>query len=125
MTLITPHVHLTPQDVERASEHDAKHYELIDGELQEKAVGTRSLFIAHRICERLNATFYPREGFAVVETMVYCFDKPNHGRKPDVTYIRFARLPKPEIPEGDIRVVPDLIVEVLSPANTGVELVEK
>lgn len=125
MSAVTPPVRLTPTDVERASERDGKHYELIDGELKEKPVGTKALFIASEIRERLSAAFYPREGFAVVEAMVYCFARANHGRKPDVVYVRFNRLPTPSIPDGDIFVVPDLVVEVLSPSNSGVELEEK
>jgi Uma2 family endonuclease len=35
------------------------------------------------------------------------------------------RLPGGRIPEGDIFVVPDLVVEVLSPGNGGIELEEK
>lgn len=125
MSTLTPTSHLTPADVERASERDAKNYELIEGELREKPVGTRSLFIAHLICEKFNSTFYPEVGFAVVETMVYCFARSDHGRKPDVTFVRFARLPRAEVPEGDIHIVPDLVVEVLSPGNGGIEIDDK
>ena len=125
MSAITPPVQFGPADVERASERDGKHYELINGELREKLVGTKALFIASKIRDRLDAAFYPQEGFAVVEGMVYCFARPNHGRKPDVAYVRFDRLPSREIPDGDLFVAPDLVVEVLSPSNTGVELVEK
>jgi Uma2 family endonuclease len=122
MTTFASPAQLTPEDVERAAERDGKRYELIDGELKEKVVGTKSLFIAGRICDRLNAAFYPQVGFAAVEAMVYCFEKRRHGRKPDVMYVNFARLPRPEIPDGDIFVAPDLVVEVLSPGNTGAEV---
>jgi Uma2 family endonuclease len=125
MSLAAPHLPLTPEDVERASKRDGKRYELIDGELKEKVVGTRSLFIASRICERLNAFFYPAVGFACVEPMTYCFARANHGRKPDVAFVRFDQLPGKEIPEGDLLVPPILAVEVLSPGNSGTELDEK
>jgi Uma2 family endonuclease len=125
MTIATPPIPLTPDDVERASERDGKRYELIDGELKEKVVGTRALFIASRIADRLNATFYPRVGFAVVEAMIYCFAPRNHGRKPDVTYVKLDRLPDKAIPEGDLLIAPDLVVEVLSPSNTGIDLEDK
>ncbi|HET6251297.1 MAG TPA: Uma2 family endonuclease [Tepidisphaeraceae bacterium] len=124
MTVASP-VSFTPRDVEVASKRDGKRYELIDGELKEKVVGTRSLFIASRICERLNAAFYPNIGFAAVEAMIYCFAKPRHGRKPDVSFVRFERLGSPKIPEGDLFVAPDLVVEVLSPGNTGIEVEDK
>jgi Uma2 family endonuclease len=125
MTTLAQPVHLTPADVERASRRDGKRYELIDGELKEKNVGTRALFVASRICDRLNAAFYPGTGFAAVEAMIYCFDRRNHGRKPDVVFVTFERLGCRVIPDGDIHVAPDLVVEVLSPGNTGIEVEEK
>jgi Uma2 family endonuclease len=125
MTAMTPSLPLTPEDVERASKRDGKRYELIDGELKEKNVGTKALFIASRICDRVNAAFYPRVGFAAVEAMIYCFNRRDRGRKPDVVYLSFEKLGSTEIPEGDIHTAPDLVVEVLSPGNSGLELEEK
>jgi len=125
MSVLTPPTQLTPADVERASERDAKHYELVDGELKEKVVGTKASLIASLICARLLAAFYPRIGFAVTEAMIYCFKKPNHGRKPDVVYVRFERMNDRSVPEGDLHIVPDLAVEVLSPGNSGIEVEEK
>src|SRR5580698_367388 len=108
MSVLTPSTQLTPADVERASERDAKHYELVDGELKEKVVGTKASLIASLICARLLAAFYPRIGFAVTEAMIYCFKKPNHGRKPDVVYVRFERMTNHSVPDGDLHLVPDL-----------------
>lgn len=125
MTVLASLPEITPEEVERASKHDGKRYELIDGRLKEKVVGTEALFIASRISERLNAALYPNHGFAAVEAMVYCFDRPNQGRKPDVVYVRLDRLPDRKIPQGDLHVVPDLVVEVLSPGNSGLEVEEK
>lgn len=125
MTIVTPPIPLTPDDVERASERDGKRYELIDGELREKVAGFLALFIASRIAEWLNAHFYPRTGAAAVEVMIYCFERRNHGRKPDVVFVKVARLPDSRIPEGDLRIAPDLVVEVLSPSNTGIDLEDK
>jgi len=125
MSALTPSVELTPEDVERACERDGKLYELIDGELKEKKVGFKALFIAGQIIARLNAHFYPHEGAAASEVMIYCFERRRHGRKPDVVYVRLSRLPNNEIPDGDIFVAPDLVVEVLSPGNSGSEVDEK
>jgi Uma2 family endonuclease len=122
MSTATPPVRFTPDDLERASARDGKHYELIDGELKEKAVGFRELVIATRIAERLNAHFYPATGVAAVEAVIYCFDRPDRGRKPDVVYVRMERLPGGQIPGGDLHLAPDLVAEVLSPSNGGIEL---
>lgn len=125
MSTLTPPVQINPEDVERASERDGKLYELIDGELKEKHVGFLSLFIAARIIQQLNTQLYPQHGVAAGEVMIYCFARRRHGRKPDVVYVRRERLPGGVIPQGDIDFVPDLVVEVLSPANSGIELEEK
>jgi Uma2 family endonuclease len=125
MSTLIPPAQLTAEDVERASERDGKLYELIDGELKEKRVGFLSLFIAGRIIQQLNTQLYPREGVAAGEVMVYCFARRRHGRKPDVVYVRRERLPGGAIPHGDIDFVPDLVVEVLSPGNSGIEVEEK
>src|SRR5579884_3209499 len=124
MSAVTRPVPFTPDDLALA-ERNGKRYELIAGELREKQVGFWELFIAVRIAEQLNRHFYPHEGAASVEVTVYCFDRPNHGRKPDVVFLKSSRFPGGRIPDGDVRVVPDLVVEVLSPANSGKELEEK
>lgn len=125
MSTLTPPVRLTPEDVERTSERDGKLYELIDGELKEKAVGARALFIATRLAAALNAAFYPHTGMAACELMIYCFNGRSHGRKPNVVYVRLSRLPNGQIPDGDLFIAPDLVVEVLSPGNSGSEVDEK
>lgn len=125
MSTLTPSVSLTPEEVERASERDGKLYELIDGELKEKRVGFKSLFVAGQILARLNGHFYPHEGAAASEVMIYCFNGRRHGRKPDVVYVKLSRLPNGAIPEGDIFIAPDLVAEVLSPGNSGEEMDDK
>lgn len=125
MSTLSSPAALTPEEVERACERDGKLYELIDGELKEKHVGFEALFIAARLSASLNAHFYPTVGAAAVEVMVYCFARPNRGRKPDVVYVRLDRLPNRAIPRGDIRLAPDLVVEVVSPGNSAVEVMEK
>ena|SRR5256885_4680192 len=125
MSTLSPSTRYAPEDVERLSRQDAKHYELIDGELKEKPVGSEALFIAFQICERFNRAFYPALGFALVEAMVYCFGRPNHGRKPDVAFVWKRRLAAGKIPKGDLMLTPDVVVEVLSPGNSGVEMEDK
>lgn len=40
-------------------------------------------------------------------------------------YVGNSRLPGGKYPEGDLFLAPDLVVEVLSPGNTGLEVDEK
>jgi Uma2 family endonuclease len=125
MSTLTPSLPLTAQDVERASKRDGKLYELIGGELKEKKVGFWELFIAGQIVGLLNKHFYPHEGAAASEVMIYCFKQQNHGRKPDVVFVRNNQFPDNRIPDGDIRVAPSLAVEVLSPTNSSIEVDDK
>ncbi|HZL37399.1 MAG TPA: Uma2 family endonuclease [Tepidisphaeraceae bacterium] len=113
---------LTPEDVERAGKRDGKRYELIDGALREKAVGMRNAFIAGLISARLNEAFYPSFGCAIAGAMIYCFDRPDHGRKPEVTFIRLDRLPGKKLPQGDLMVAPDLVAEILSDEIAAIEV---
>ena len=112
---------MSATEVERASERDAKHYELVRGELKHKPIGMRSMFIAGQICARLNEVLYPDVGVAVVAAMVYCFGRQEHCRRPDVVYVRRERLPGTSIPTNDLYVAPDLVAEVLSPTMTALD----
>jgi Uma2 family endonuclease len=51
-----------------------------------------------------------------------CFANPKTARKPDVSFIRRGRLPNEELPAGELRLPPDLAVEVVSPNDTVYEL---
>ncbi len=117
MTTLTHSAHLTPDEVERASKRDAKLYELIDGELKEKNVGFEALVVAGKIVERLNSAFYPQTGVAAVEAMIYCFDRPNHGRKPDVVYVRLDRFPERKLPKGDLHFAPTWLPKFFLPTT--------
>ncbi|HEX4682045.1 MAG TPA: Uma2 family endonuclease [Gemmatimonadaceae bacterium] len=50
---------------------------------------------------------------------------PRTVRMPDVSFVRAQRLPKEGVGPGLLRLAPDLVVEVLSPAETAWELQEK
>ena len=110
MSAVAPPNSFSPDDVERASARDGKRYELIDGELKEKFVGAEAIYIALRIAQRLSAAYDPGLGFAFVEAMIYGFGRPNHGRKPDVSFVWKRRLPGGKIPKRDLHLIPDLVV---------------
>src|SRR4051812_14896049 len=55
-----------------------------------------------------------------------CFaEDPRKVRKPDVSFIRRGRLPDERIPDGHVRIAPDLAVEVVSPNDTAYEVEAK
>lgn len=114
---------------ELAAMPDEKRYELIDGELVERApVGNESSWIAmclgsllfnHCLANRLGWVFDSESGYQ-------CFpDDPNRVRKPDVSFVRFGRFPNEQIPKGYAKLAPDLAVEVVSPNDLAEEVESK
>ena len=113
----------TPEDL--LAMPDGKGHELVNGSLVELNVGSLSSWIGGRLF-RLISNFVEANGLGWVwpaENGIQCFpDDPNKVRKPDASFIRKGRLPGEEIPEGWIRIVPDLAVEVISPNDLAYEV---
>lgn len=99
--------------------------ELLDGRIVEKCMGNESAWLGGRILvlisryiegKRLGRVFGSEAGLRVWR------DHPNRVRKPDVTFFRSRRRP----PVGwEEQIVPDLIVEVVSPNDKADDLEEK
>jgi Uma2 family endonuclease len=113
----------TPEDLLRLP--DGNRYELVDGRLVEHNMGYLSSWIAGTIhallwtfCRAQNLGWVapPGAGFQ-------CFPGArNLVRRPDVSFIRRGRLPDERLPEGHVRIAPDLAVEVVSPNDTYYEV---
>jgi Uma2 family endonuclease len=105
-----------------------KGYELVDGHLVEKNVGGFASWVASQI-NYLLVVYGQHAGLGWVldsEGGYQCFpDAPRKVRKPDVSFIRRGRLPDEVIPEGHLRIAPDLAVEVVSPNDTAYEVETK
>jgi Uma2 family endonuclease len=99
-------------------------YELVDGELVERQMGAKSSWVGGRLIIRLgNFCETTAVGWVWPCDLVYrCFANPKTARKPDVSFIRLGRLPNEELPSGDLKIAPDLAVEVVSPNDTVYEL---
>jgi Uma2 family endonuclease len=98
---------------------DGDHYELVDGQLVEKQMSTWASYVTGKL-QRLLGNFSEanQSGWVLSEGEGYqCFaNDPNRVRRPDVSFIRRGRLSLEQaLTEGYNSVVPDLIVEVLSP----------
>ena len=116
----------TPEDLLKMPDGDR--FELVDGHLRERNMGGRSSFTGSRInyilwafCEehQLGSVFDAEGSFQ-------CFpNRPRLVRKPDVSFIRQGRLSGEDIPDGYIRIAPDLAVEVVSPNDTYYEVDRK
>lgn len=116
----------TPEDL--LTMPGGERFELVDGHLVEKPMGAESDWIAGEL-HMLVRTFVKsrRCGYCFgPETGYQCFrDDPNKVRKPDGSFIAAGRLPGNRIPKGHIRIVPDLVVEVISPNDLYYEVEAK
>jgi Uma2 family endonuclease len=116
----------TPEDL--LAMPDGDQYELVDGNLVERNMGAQSSLIGGEIDYRIRIfNEEHRLGWAWPADCSYqCFpDRPSLVRKPDVSFLRFGRLPDEQIPEGHLRIPPDLAVEVLSPNDLDYETDQK
>lgn len=116
----------TEQDAIDLDVHEDRLFELVDGTLVEKAMGffedrlgATLIFFIERYLEQ-NAI-----GFTVGSQAMTRF-APGLVRMPDVSFIRWDRMPGGQVPRDPISAVPpDLAVEVLSPSNTRREMERK
>lgn len=117
----------TPEDLLRMPDGDR--YELVDGNLVERTVSTKSSFIAGRLHSKLlQHCETSQQGWAFPEGTSYqCFpDAPSKVRRADASFIRLDRLSVAEFnEEGHLSVSPDLAAEVVSPNDTAFEVEQK
>lgn len=102
-------------------------YELVDGQLVERKMGAESNLVASMLWAQLDAhRKATKSGLAIAPDTAYrCFPNRKTMRKPDVSFVRGGRLPGDRPPRGDVLIVPDLAVEVVSPNDVVYELDEK
>jgi Uma2 family endonuclease len=107
---------------------DGDLYELVDGQLVERDMGTESGFIAAQLVGLLFAYLKDhQEGWIFSSDASFqCFPgHPNRVRKPDVSFIRMGRLPNERPPSGHCLITPDLVAEVVSPNDLYREVIRK
>jgi Uma2 family endonuclease len=106
---------------------DSKGWELDDGRLVEKPMGSNSTAVGTELLFLIFS--YLRDhpiGKAYAEMAYRCYpNHPNRVRKPDVSFIRNGRLPAGPLLEPGIPVAPDWAVEVLSPNDLASEINRK
>jgi len=106
----------TVEDLVRMPE-DGYKYELVDGAIEVSPGGMRHAKVGGKIFYLLKRTA-DRTGEGEVYGPDVGLTLPNGNvRSPDVCYVRREKLPGGESPEGFGEVVPDLVVEVLSPGD--------
>jgi Uma2 family endonuclease len=126
MSTITTKSQYTPEDLLNMPDGDL--YELVDGRLVERNMGSWPALVGGRLLQYLN-NFSDQNpaGWALSGECSYqCFpDAPSKVRKPEFSFIRLGRLPDERLPEGHIRIAPDVAVEVVSPNDLDYETDQK
>lgn len=100
---------------------DDMRYELVNGELVERHIGFDGGWITWRLLALLTPFCGPRKlGWLLTSDVSYqCFpDDPNRIRSPDLSFIAFGRFSFANRPRGHVPVVPDFVVEVVSPNDS-------
>ena len=116
----------TWQDVVQIRDTQHRLCELIDGTLVEKAMGWRESLLAGVLVQWLR-NFLDKNPLGVAtgpDGMTRLFD--DTVRSPDVAFFAWDRLPNRRIPAEPVpEIVPNFVIEVLSPGNTYSEMSRK
>lgn len=116
----------TPEDLLRMPDGDR--YELIDGQLVEKNVGSKAsriglktggMLIVHVDAHGLGSAFGADCGYQIFGST------GNNIRIPDASFVGRGRLPDERIPNGYMRIAPDMVLEVVSPNDEAEEVDQK
>lgn len=95
-------------------------YELVDGKLDVNPMSAKSCRVGGKLYNKSENYCEQQPGWAFPQESGYrCFvDDPNRVRKPDASYIALDRMTAEDYESlGFIRIVPDLVVEVISPKD--------
>jgi Uma2 family endonuclease len=125
-TAVATKTEYTPEDL--LAMPDGKSYELVDGQLVGRKMGAESSWVGGELYARLRQHGQEHQlGWVLPADNGYqCFPHaPGLVRKPDVSFVRYGRLPGGVLPKGWITIRPDLAVEVVSPNDTVEQLNEK
>jgi Uma2 family endonuclease len=115
----------TADDLFLLRESEGK-YELVDGQLVERNMGSRASRVATNTSVRLEDYARHHDCLVFASDCGYQIwpEKRNRVRFPDTSLVRKSRLPQQQIPDGHMQVHPDVAVEVVSPHDLAREDVE-
>lgn len=104
-------------------------YEVVDDQIVELApMGAYQVWLANELFAYLRSfARQHRLGRAVQEMLFDLGPAMRRKRRPDVAFVSYARWPQQQrVPNTEAwNVIPNLAVEVMSPSNTGDEIVDK
>ena len=118
----------TEKDVIRIEAEENRLFELVDGVLVEKTIGTRESLLAMHVGRRIGNDLEqrPTDLGVVLGADGFLRLRPRLVRIPDVSFISWDQIPSGEFPTEPIAsLYPDLAVEVLSDSNTPREIERK
>jgi Uma2 family endonuclease len=105
-----------------------KGFELVDGRPVEKPMGAKASLVVVNLLEALAA-------FVRTNRLGHVFDsdgayqifaaQPRKVRKPDASFVACGRFPNEDVPEGNISISPDLVVEGISPNDLTIDTEER
>lgn len=113
----------TPEDL--LTMPDGHRFDLVDGYLVERNMGAELSWIAQQVNRHLgNYAAATQQGLVLGPDCGYQIFPDDTGRVrfPDGSFIRRGRLPHDVPPRGHVRIVPDLLVEVVSPNDLAWEV---
>jgi Uma2 family endonuclease len=114
----------TPEDL--LAMPDGDDYELVDGRLVERNMGAWSVHVGSRLFLMIGQ-FDPlqRMGWLLMSEASYQAFPKGKVRRPDLSFICLGRLPEERVPDGHLKIAPDLAVEVISPNDIHYETDQK
>jgi Uma2 family endonuclease len=118
----------TDTDLRELPTGQGERYELVEGELRVMAAaGGKHGLVANNIAGEFYTYLKAHQlGVGVTaETGFYTRGDNHTVRAPDYAYIAAAQVPPDGLPEGYLNVVPELVVEVVSPHDRAGEVDEK
>lgn len=105
---------------------DGHRFELVNGELRERDMGSVSSWVGGELYALLREFVRAnRWGWVWKADAGFTGFPRGNLRLPDVSAVRFGRLPNEELPEGYIDLAPDFVAEVVSPKDKAGDLEEK
>jgi Uma2 family endonuclease len=107
---------------------NGKMYELLDGVLIEMSPpGAEHGGVMSNVSYALQAHVRANALGTILDgdPGIFLRHNPDRVRAPDVCFIARERMPASEIPRGYLDLVPDLIVEIISPNDTAAEVEQK
>lgn len=109
----------------RSVPKDGRTYELVDGAIAVTPAGMRHSGVAARITVVLGSYVFSHGGGEVYTEGVGIQLPSGNVRSPDVSFVRTEKLPDGRSPVDYGPLVPDLVVEVLSPADSARAMAKK